>query len=271
MNNISTPPSQLPVNIGESLLAVIGLMPFIRNEPVRVRVPEMSDALGMSRTIAKLAKSLVNGGETMPVPETDMPYMKLLDRFAEGLSQDVIQQAITAVQDGQGGMELSRVLQTTWDFLTVAAPRVLFDSQVATVNLDPDVSSVWDWTDQVALLSEPLGLFGKVQDGSALPSDIDMMDHCYPTILKSIRLAVDNAINDGLADRKSFSLPAYCEFGVATLRGKPIKAAPYQDAYVITGNSRDAQPTPGQAAKSPLAAEAASPVESSLYRPPGTK
>ena len=272
MNNTTTPDnkSQDQVEIGEALFAVLGLTMFLDKKIEKVRVTQFADALAMNRTVTKMARQVVEDTERMELPDCKIAYRVLLDRFSEGIDQPALEETANSIHDAKASLGLMGAVTRVFQFLSARAPRVLYKSQVRVVNLEAPICDVFTWQDMVGLLGNPLSIMGIIQDGSILPSQVEAYKTCMPTLFNAILMAFENAVTNGLAAKKSFDIPPKLEFGLATLRGTPIDASIYQDAYVESDKPRQTEPTPSQA-KSPLASESESAAQSAVYRQAGVK
>jgi len=257
---------QVEIDPGEALYCMTGLGPMLNDE--RISAGQVRDALSIGPSVERLARRLVRGESFESAPRSNHSYKTMLDRLTSGLTDLQTATALSKVPDAHVAMAWLHVSKQVYDFLSARFPKVPYVGVVSTVNLEPSDTEWWEFQDTFTLLNDPLSVFLSISDGSVLPSEIAMLELLVPSVLEAIRLAVDAALTVELSRLKSFELPVSVEFGVATLRGAPIEATPYQDAYIVQSATRDIAPTPSKA-KSPLAAESESGVERALFHSVG--
>lgn len=253
------------IDKGEALLAVTGIRRVIDASSQEVPTEQVKESRAMAKTIRGLAKSLVMGEVPPPGKVGSKSYKRLLDELTQSIDVDAMHDQVRS-----GDLALAWVTAATrgYAFLQSALPKNLYNTQVSTMNLDVNDVDLWNFEELLDLIDQPLRLFNMIATGEIRLSQVQAVRMVYPTLCLCVDESIVDAITDQLVKDKEFELPVSVEFGVATWRGSPITSVPWQSAYAVPAAVR--QPSPS-AAKSPLAAEAASSTEASLYKAAGLK
>lgn len=257
------------VDTGEALLAVVGVEPIISHEVERITAPQRHAAVNILKTLRILARAVINGTHVATPPRRDMSYQSVLRDLTKPFDQEQVERMLAVVGDADVGMAFLTVSHNAFQYLQATLPVSVYQTQASAQNLAVSDPDWWAWQVRYETLDNPLSVFAAIADGSLLPSQVECLKTIYPTLGSAIDHAITDAITDAIALKRSFELPLGAEFGVATWRGDPVSAEPYQDAYVTPAETRQLQPDPGK--QSPLAASSLSSAEAATYRSAGVK
>ncbi len=252
----------------EVIIAVLGMRPIISRTIEKPTKTQMDAIADFPSRITRLAKKLTNGS----LPELDeMPsvqYEQMLTDLTMPFNPDQIESTISKFPgDEETRMEAMDIAKKAFDLLRDVLPMSVYQSMSSTVNLAISDPQWWQWQETLELLNKPLNVFNLIETGEVLPSQVTAMREIFPTICAAIDTAIRLAVADEIASVKSYELPEYCEFGVANWFDSPIDVAPYQASYSMANDTRDTQPTPSTAQKSPEAAGSISAAERTALEP----
>lgn len=234
----------MSVNPGELALATIGVSAIIDGTVPKMGIERQREALGIPNKLQKLAADVVDGQIKRPPMPRAHSYRKLLDRFAQGLQPQHVQELIDAFPHDASDMSGAFVLcaQAALQHLQKMFPMSVYSTFTGPQNLTPDDVSVWRFFSQLEVLNDPLRVFPLIATGALLKSQVDGMREIYPTLSREIDTAIYGAIakkSAGAGMRKPFRLSPRAELGVAVWLGRRI--VPHQPPK----KPDDAGPAPG--------------------------
>lgn len=258
------------IDPGESLLCVTGVRPVVTKKVETIDAQQRKQARQLPQVLQKLSRQLINDELTAPGQIEPYSYNDLLDALTTGLDEQQLADMVDTIRSGDLGLAYTTVAHRAVQYLQAVLPKSIYQTQASAQNLQISDPDWWGFQEQYELLDNPLSVFDLMASGELRPSHV----HCLRTVYPTLGVAIDDALDDAIATevgrKKSFELPLYVDFGVATWRGDPPSPAPYQNAYAQQQAVKDAQPSSPES-KSPLAAEAETSTEAALYKSAGLK
>jgi hypothetical protein len=206
----------------ETLLAVVGVRPFIYRTVPTITKEHVAEAANFGTSVPKLAKQLCAGGLSGR-GISELPYDKTLavlyDEFTPEDMGD-IQKAFAKNASDLEPAVLAKVGEIV-NFLRGIFPRKSFDTLAGPEQITPDEYELCTFAAVLDALDDPLSVFDGMSNASLLLSQVAAVRQFYPTIAAAIDDAVNEAPKDARVARASFRLDWNTEIGINKWLGNP--------------------------------------------------
>ncbi len=258
----------MDIDPGEIIVAVIGVRRTIERSERRITMSQINEIGDFSLKLSRLAMKLCNG----TLPEKDETpigdYDQLLVDLTTPFDEKAIEKALGSMpSDAEAQLSALTVSKKIYDLLAGVLPKSVYQSTTHAINLAISEPQWWQFQEAFEILDKPMTVFNDMATGELLPSMVVCMRECYPTVSKAIDAAIDNAVSTAIGRNASFELPEHTEFGVSNWFGIPIDVAPYQASYTTLAASRNTQPSPSTAQKSPESASSMTAAQNAALKP----
>jgi hypothetical protein len=244
------------IDPGETALAVIGVVPVISRKVEKIKASQRDEMANLPRSLKRLAQKLCRG--ELDAAVVDVPsYKPLLTDLTDAFDVAQIEATIEPLPMAMK-LPFMTLAKNAFDLLQGALPKSVYQTSFNAVQLPISDVDFWKFAGVLQVLDNPLCVFALMSRDELLPSQVQAVQHIYPSLSQAIAMAIQFAAVDELSRVKSFELPLNAENGVATWFGNPPNPAPYQAAYVIQDAQKKAAPS---GAPSSLAKAAADTLE----------
>jgi hypothetical protein len=248
---------------GERVLAVVGVRAVISRKvetvtetQLRRIAPDRFDG-----AIREKARALVRGQLEATFPEPPS-YRALLEDLTKALRLDQVEAMAAALPDG--GAFVSSAARA-FTFLQGALPKSVAPALAGAVSLDVSGPEYHRFCSVLAVLDDPLSVFGLMGGGALLRLQAQAVRQLYPTLSAAIDQAITEATVDERAKDPTFQLGHLAEMGVRDWKGLPVVVAPYQSIYIAGARERDAKPQPSRAGVAPESKASLTAAQGALY------
>ena len=258
------------IDPGEKLLAVTGVRPVISKEVEKIRMPQVHEAAKVPEELAKLATKLVRGELRQPKME-HASYMPMMRDLSEEYKPHQVEAMIGSLPhewQANIGMPFLSVSQRAFAYLQGSIPHAAYETLSGSTSLRPDDDAFFRFLGKFAVLEDVRSVFARMQCGMLLASQVKCIREVYPTLSDAVDYCITNAIIDAKTELKSYQLPLYAEFGVATWIGAPIDTQKFQLSYAVQNQK---PPPANKPNETPLSKQSMSSAQQALYQTIGQK
>lgn len=213
------------ISAGELALASIGIVAVIGDEVPRVGIGRKEDMARIEREIPRLARKLVDGELSRTPMTRPHTYARLLDVLG-GLPRSVDVQAWIEKFDEEDqadlGTPFALAAQSALNDLAAVFPRQSYVTLTGPKVLTPPSQQLADFYFVLDVVNDPLRVFSLMSVGGLLPRQRDAVKLVFPGITAAISDAIEEALVDATAKKKSVRVSPVVTFGIQTWRGQRI-------------------------------------------------
>lgn len=219
------------IDIGELLLASIGISRVIADDMPKITASRLAEAIDLEKKIPRLASSLVSRELEHTPMERPHSYKELLAKF-DDLATSVDVGALTRafpIEYTDESVRFAVAVQHALKDLQAIFPRQSYVTLMGPKTLVPPTTQQTDFYFVFDVVNDPLRVFPLMSVGGLLPRQRDGVRLVYPGIASAIDAAItEEMIKAGARkmgeDGSSFALSAATPngFGISTWRGQRV-------------------------------------------------
>jgi hypothetical protein len=246
----------------ESLLAVVGLQPFITKKLDKVTAVQMHEAADYNKLVSKLSKEVVSGEFARRMPAVGINYQKMLTDLSEKATDAELQEMLSKFPMQLHHLigELAAKVQQMLDFLRGIFPVQTRTTILEETNILPSALAIQKFAVLFDVLDSPIRVFNHIANGSLLTSQAQVVRQLYPTIAKAIDDSLTESMDREKTQSKSFRLPVLVNIGIGKFRGLqsvPVDLQQRMQANFAQAKQQQGKPSPpaGQGVNSVAAKE----------------
>lgn len=223
------------IDVGELLLASIGISRVIADDMPKISATRMREALDIEKKIPRLASDLVNRELDHTPMERPHSYKQLLAKFDDLAGSVDVGALVRAFprEYGEESVRFSVAVQHALKDLQSVFPRQSYVTLMGPKVLEPPTVQQADFYFVFDVVNDPLRVFPLMSVGGLLPRQRDMVNLVYPGIASAITNAITEemikagARKQDVEGKSSFDITQETPrgFGIATWRQQRV--APY--------------------------------------------
>lgn len=205
------------VDVGEAILAVVGVRPFLTREVERIGADDWREISRIEFRVSRLAQQLVQG-TLEPAGSAEVDYEPTLQAFTqppddkqiEAMLQDVPAEYASAFL-GQA----ARAINSLREVFPISVERTMFGAH----QLDPALSRLLTFEDAEEIVDQPLNVFDMIAAGRVTKVLADLLQQVYPSLYTEILGAIVDRIAQEKVEHPSYE-PEFAR-GMAVMLGAP--------------------------------------------------
>ena len=212
------PPVPERIDIGEAILATIGVRPLLTREVERIRAPQWREIGRIEQTVTKRAQELARGTLERLDSYPEVDYQSALKAFAtppepaqiEAMLVDIPMPAV---------MPFLTAAARAYNFLRGQYPIAVEHTVFGDVQLEPGQFALGMFEDLLEAVDRPLSLFNMAETGRITTKQAAAVQAVYPSLYNEMTVSLVLACMDEKAKKQSWE-PDF-ERGMSVLLGIP--------------------------------------------------
>lgn len=189
--------------LGESLLAILGIRPFLERQHPRVTLALHRQAMRLPMDMRREVRAYLDDekpdGRVGKGKRDAFPYLQILDQLSRPVEPNDLENMIDAHQEPTDALDVVIPLVRALAFLSGAAPRRSKQTLTGVDMLPPSDQDVERFRRKFVVVNNPMTILARLRAGQLLTDEVVSLVSCYPALYQ----ALDDVIGEELGAWKA--------------------------------------------------------------------